>query len=436
MTLKGEQKMGAIKNLLNKLFRKRSKYDANNIKGYLTDTNILLANPEIIEQYDNVFIPSHVLREIEHLELTRKTDKMLQWQIRRFKRMSKQVDNYVDLKDYKFTLRKDWSKDYTDNVLVQIALEKNLAMVTNDILLRKKSRLYGITVIEPEVSNFIEHKGFKEVFLTQKELSDIYLNLDDNVFELLTNEYVIVNDDIDGELLDILKWNGEALQSLQDTKGRLGNGFKTAQFGGFKPRDEQQIMAVDSILNNQLTSLRGRAGSGKSLIALNTAWHLVEREGYKLTIFVNPTPLRDSQELGFYKGDRMEKLMQSAVGTMLKSKFGDEFVILEEINKGTLDILPFVDLRGYDTSDSKVIVWVLEAQNLTSDLMKLGLQRIGDNTKVIVDGDYFAQVDKDAYSSDNGMKRMSEVFRGNELYGEVELQSIHRSKIAEIADQM
>src|SRR5690606_23530939 len=229
-------KMGAFKNLLTKLFRKIRNYDADNIKGYLTDTNILLSNPEILDKYDNIFIPSNVLREIEHLELTRKQDKLLQWQIRRFKRLSKKIDNYVDLTDYKFTLRKDWSKDYTDNVLVQIALEENLAMVTNDILLRKKARLYGIVVIEPEVSDFIEHKGFKEIYMTQQELSEVYLNLDNNVFELITNEYVIVNDDITGELLDIMKWNGSSLQSLQDAKGRLGNGFKTLQFGAFKPR--------------------------------------------------------------------------------------------------------------------------------------------------------------------------------------------------------
>jgi PhoH-like ATPase len=427
--------MGAFKNLLTKFFRKKPKYDAENIKGYLTDTNILLANPEILEKYDNIFIPSNVLREVEHLELTRKTDKLLQWQIRRFKRMSKQVDNYVDLKDYKFTLRKDWSKDYTDNVLVQIALEENLAMVTNDILLRKKARLYGITVIEPEVSTFIEHKGYKEVYMLQKELSDVYLNLDENVFELMTNEYVVINDDVDGELLDIMKWNGTALQSLQDAKGRLGNGFKTSQFGDFKPRDEQQIMAVDSILNNQLTSLRGRAGSGKSLIALSTAWYLVEKFGYKLIIFVNPVPSKDAQELGFYKGDKLEKLMQSSVGTMLKSKFGDEIEILTKIQDGDLDILPFVDLRGFDTGD-KTIAWILEAQNLTAELMKLGLQRVGEGSKVIVDGDFHQQVDKDVYEHDNGMKRMSEVFRGTDLYGEVELQNVHRSKIAEIADKM
>lgn len=427
--------MGAFKNLLNKLFRKKRNYDADNIKGYLTDTNILLSNPEILEKYDNIFIPSNVLREIEHLELTRKQDKLLQWQIRRFKRLSKKIDNYVDLKDYKFTLRKDWNKNYTDNVLVQIALEENLAMVTNDILLRKKARLYGIVVIEPEVSTFIEHKGYKEVYMLQKELSDVYLNLDENVFELLTNEYVVVNDDVTGELLDIMKWNGEALQSLQDAKGRLGSGFRTQQFGEFKPRDEQQIMAVDSILNNQLTSLRGRAGSGKSLIALSTAWHLVEKHGYKLVMFVNPTPALNAQELGFYKGTRIEKLMQT-VGTMLKAKFGDEVEILRHIQDGTLDILPFADIRGYDTSGQKTIVWFIESQNLTSELMKLGLQRIGDETKVIVDGDYSAQVDKDVYATDNGMKRMSEVFRGTDVYGEIELQNIHRSVIAEIAEQM
>lgn len=427
--------MGAFTNLLARLFKRKNKYDADNIKGYLTDTNILLGNPEILQQYDNIFIPSNVLREVEHLELTRKTDKLLQWQIRRFKRLSKDVDKYVDLKDYKFTLRKDWSKDYTDNVLVQIALEENLAMVTNDILLRKKCRLYGIVVIEPEVSDFIEHKGFKEMFMTQQELKDVYLNLDNNIFELMTNEYIIINDDVDGELLDIMKWNGKSLQSLQNAKGRLGNGFKTLQFGDFKPRDEQQIMAVDSIFNNQLTSLRGRAGSGKSLIALNTAWHLVEKKGYKLIIFVNPVPSKDAQELGFYKGDKLEKLMQSSVGTMLKAKFGDETEILNKIQDNELDILPFSDLRGFDTGD-KTVAWILEAQNLTSELMKLGLQRIGEGSKVIVDGDFHQQVDKDVYAHDNGMKRMSEVFRGTDLYGEIELQNVHRSRIAELADQM
>jgi predicted ribonuclease YlaK len=120
---------------------------------------------------------------------------------------------------------------------------------------------------------------------------------------------------------------------------------------------------------------------------------------------------------------------------MLKSKFGDEVEILRQIQDEKLDILPFVDIRGWDSGD-KTIVWIVEAQNLTAELMKLGLQRIGEGSKVIVDGDYHQQIDKDVYVADNGMKRMSEIFRGSELYGEVELQNVHRSLIADLADKM
>lgn len=416
--------------------KQAKKFDKDNLKGYLTDTNVLLSTPDVLTKYDDVFIPSHVLREIEHLELTRKQDRTLQYQIRRFKRLANNISCFIDTKDYKFNLRKEWSSDYTDNVLVQICLENNLAMITHDVLLKKKCELYDIPVIKTDESNFIEHKGFKEVFMTEKELSEVYLNLGNNLFDLTQNEYVIVYDDLSEDILDILKWNGEMLQSLRDRKGRFGSSIKTIQFGEFKPKDVYQIIAVDSILSNQLTSIRGRAGSGKSLIALNTAWNLVEKEGYKLVIFVNPVPTLNSQEMGFYKGDRIEKLMQSAVGTMLKSKFGDEMEILSRISDGSLEILPFVDLRGYDSGDGKTIVWILEAQNLTSELLKLGLQRISESTKVIVDGDYHLQVDKDIYESDNGMKRMSEVFRGTDLYGEIELQNVHRSRIADIAEKM
>jgi predicted ribonuclease YlaK len=405
-------------------------------KQFLIDTNVLLKQPEIIKQYNSV-IPSHVLREIEHLERTRKSDRQLQYEIRKLKRILDEDDNhvYIDLKDYKFTLDEDLDPNYVDNILVQIAYDNNFVMVSNDRLIKEKCKSYNIEVLNLNEDHFIEHKGFKEVELTQDELKIVYANLGINHFDLMINEYVIINNKEDGELLEIMKWMGEYLVSLRNNRGKLDNSFKTDMFLKFEPRDEQQIMAVDSIFNNQITSIRGRAGSGKSLIALNTAWKLVEKEGYKLVIFVNPVPSLNAQELGFYKGDKLEKLMQSAVGTMLKAKFGDDIGIMREIQDGKLDILPFVDLRGFDTGD-KTIAWILEAQNLTSELMKLGLQRIGEGSKVIVDGDFHQQIDKDVYISDNGMKRMSEVFRGMPMYGEVELQNVHRSRIAEIADLM
>lgn len=69
--------------------------------------------------------------------------------------------------------------------------------------------------------------------------------------------------------------------------------------------------------------------------------------------------------------------------------------------------------------------------------MKLGLQRIGEDSICIIDGDDNTQVDDRAYAgTNNGMKRLSKVFRGADFYGEVELKQIHRSRIAELADKM
>lgn len=407
---------------------------------FIVDTNALLKKPEVVFEFDCV-IPSHVLREVEQLELKRKSDRTLQFEIRRLKRFLDENEGnphvYIDLKDYKFTLEEGGLDDqYVDNILLQVAVDNGYGMITNDRLLKEKCKLYNIPIQKMDESNFVDNKGFQEVEMIEEGYNRMMETPQHNHFDLMVNEYTIVNNRKDGELIDIVKWTGQTTKSLRDAQGKLGAKFRTNQFGDFQPFDEQQIMAVDSIRNNQLTILRGRAGSGKSLITLNTAWRMVEEEGYKLVMFVNPTPLREAQELGFYKGDRMEKLMQSAVGTMLKSKFGDEEEIFAQILANRLDILPFVDLRGFDTGDTKTIVWILEAQNLTADLMKLGLQRISENTKVVVDGDYFAQVDRDAYSSNNGMKRMSEVFRGLDLFGEVELQTVHRSRVADVAELM
>src|SRR5690606_37383511 len=103
-----------------------------------------------------------------------------------------------------------------------------------------------------------------------------------NKYNLLTNEYLVVYDDLvndDLKILDIFKWNGEMLEQLPSKKGKINLNFKSNQFGDFVPRDAYQMMAVDSVFNNQITQIRGRAGSGKSMIALESSWHLIEREG-------------------------------------------------------------------------------------------------------------------------------------------------------------
>lgn len=95
------------------------------------------------------------------------------------------------------------------------------------------------------------------------------------------------------------------------------------------------------------------------------------------------------------------------------------------------------DIRGYDTSGMNAGIYITEAQNLDIELLKLALQRVGEDSVVILDGDTKSQVDLIDYEgSRNGMRRASEVFRGTNIYGEIELKNIHRSRIAEIANLM
>lgn len=407
---------------------------------YTVDTNILLANPEILKKGYDIVVPSIVLREIENLE--RKKDQgRLQLQVRVAKRALREAEEaglvtfYTD--DYHASLN-GYSDTYADNIILEFARATGCGIISNDILLLFKAKSLGLEILEleEEVDNYL---GYQEVELSQEDTDSlIYQNLDKNIFSLGVNEYLHIVDPDTGKTRDLLKWTGEWLERITDNKGRILKKIVTHDLGSVTAKDVYQVMAMDSIENHQVTMLRGKPGSGKTLLAVSEAWNLKEKEGYRVVVFYNPTPSKDAIEIGFYPGDNTEKFLSTSAGNMLKAKFGGEDIIRGSIISGDLEILPFVDLRGWDsaTSDGKTIVLILEAQNLTTELLKMGLQRIDENTKVIIDGDYEQQIDKHIYANDNGMKRASEILRGEDLYGEVKLKNVYRSRLADIVDKM
>lgn len=82
------------------------------------------------------------------------------------------------------------------------------------------------------------------------------------------------------------------------------------------------------------------------------------------------------------------------------------------MSSGKLLLLPFSDIRGYDTTGMNAGIYITEAQNLDATLMKLALQRIGEDCFCIIDGDNKSQVDMEIYQKKNGMTAMSKIFRG------------------------
>ena len=138
-----------------------------------------------------------------------------------------------------------------------------------------------------------------------------------------------------------------------------------------------------------------------------------------------------------YPGSKNEKLLDSSIGNMLSSKLGGRIAVEQLIAQNKLELLPLSDLRGFDTTGMNCDVYIAEAQNTDIELMKLALQRIGEDSICIIDGDFNTQVDMTQYAGiNNGMRRASEVFRGEDLYGEVELKNIYRARIADIAERM
>ena len=307
--------------------------------------------------------------------------------------------------------------------------------VTNDLALKAIANcFFGEDSIESvNEEQLDQYTGFKEIQLSDQELSDLYSNLNYNWFDLYINEYVIIKD-CGGSLVDRLCWTGETHRRLNYKD------FQSHWFGSIRPikGDTYQMLLADSLANNQITMVKGPAGSGKTYMSLGYLMYQLENHKIdKIIVFCNTVATKDSAKLGYYPGSRDEKLLDSQIGNLLASKLGGKIAVEQMIQQEKLILLPLSDIRGYDTSGINAGIYISEAQNMSVSLMKLALQRIGEDSICIIDGDAKTQVDSIEFAgNNNGMKRASEIFRGHSVYGEVELQNIHRSTIAAIAENM
>ena len=306
--------------------------------------------------------------------------------------------------------------------------------ITNDLTLAQIANLFfGADSISSIVDTNIHdgYKGYLEVNLSDQLLSEFYNDLSTNHFDLYENEYLIIKNN--GQIVDRLCWSNGTHRRLSAKE------FSSRTLGVVRPMpgDVYQLLATDSLNNNQITMLCGKPGSGKTWLAFGCLFSLLDKhEIDRIIVFCNPVVAKDAARLGFYPGTKLEKLMESQVGAILSSKLGDVTEVERLVDEGKLVLIPAGDARGYEVPKHSG-VYIMESQNLTCDLLRMLLQRVSEGCKVIVDGDYNEQVDMDVYAGDNnGMRKMSSVFRGEDIYGQVELQMIHRSHIAEIADKM
>ena len=416
-------------------------------KFYDTCSLLLKTNHLFDEENVKVVISSISLQELEDIKTANNKDSEIKYSARKLLNILNDNPKAYEIWVFKEEMLKpiiEKGFDHINNDLRILACAFNYdytqhpdetVFVTNDLALKAIANcFFGEDSIESvNEEQLDQYTGFKEIQLSDQELSDLYSNLNYNWFDLYINEYVIIKD-CGGSLVDRLCWTGETHRRLNYKD------FQSHWFGSVRPikGDTYQMLLADSLTNNQITMVKGPAGSGKTYMSLGYLMNQLENHKIdKIIVFCNTVATKDSAKLGYYPGSRDEKLLDSQIGNLLASKLGGKIAVEQMIQQEKLILLPLSDIRGYDTSGMNAGIYISEAQNMSVSLMKLALQRIGEDSICIIDGDAKTQVDSIEFAgNNNGMKRASEIFRGHSVYGEVELQNIHRSTIAAIAENM
>ncbi len=437
-------------------------------KIYVLDTNVLLHDPNAIYAFEDneVVIPAVVLEEIDSKK--RNADELG----RNARYVSRVMDGLrgkgclhhgvplegggqlkVELNHRSFSRMQDMFGESTnDNRILAVALNyyheeqsksepKPVVLVSKDTLVRIKADVLGLQAedylndrtvgLDDLYTGYVTvrvHPSVIDEFYSFRQLSVQSLGLG---FGLSPHMFVILKDEIGSSKSALLKVNadGKKLEPLYLSNDAVW---------GITARNAQQRMALELLLNDDipLVTLTGKAGTGKTLLALASGLMKVEDERkYKKLLIARPVvPM--GKDIGYLPGEKEEKLrpwMQPIYDNLEflfdTKKNGDIDKILAGLSSIQVEALTYI--RGRSIPGQFIIID--EAQNLTRHEVKTIVSRVGEGSKIIVMGDP-EQIDHpylDATS--NGLTHLVERFKGEAVSGHVTLEKGERSSLAQQA---
>ncbi len=390
------------------------------LRPYVIDTNTALDYPQLIGKFQ-VVVTSHMIREIESLE-TFKSHNNPELRSKIIK-VKKAIDDnedtlFIDLKDYQWNEDNGYDKDYVDNKILQCCIENEYGLLTKDRLLRIKARLYNIPVIKPEEEILEDsYLGYKVINVDDLELAYIYENLSSNVYELLTNQYLIIRDK-DNKTKDILRWNGHKLVELKLPPKRIIN-----------PDNDLQKCAID-ILNNDdipVKFILGTYGSGKTFMSTKMGLYKIHEKGKHSKLMIIRNPIGAGEQIGFLSGDKADKTDGFFKPVIQHLDGGEQEAKIMEINGQLLKEIPFY-MKGLDIQETFMLSD--EAEDFDIKQIKLVGTRVGKNSTCTFCGDYKQAEGK--YVNNNGLRYAVEGLKGNPLVGIIVLDLDIRSEASKL----
>lgn len=429
------------------------------IKTYVLDTNVLLHDPDAYAEFEDniVVVPICVLSEIDKFkkELTelgrnarlvaRALDEM-----RSIGRLSEGVRlgcggtiKVVSPEGFN-PLFESMPADEQILLVAQQIQDKDPAtpciVITKDINMRLKADAIGLQAedyenghVNTDSEAYLGHIELEvdQSFIDEFEENKCILVPDD--VRLSANQYVTLITGCDGKKSSLARFDMSRqllVPLIQAPK----------DFGSIRPRNRGQKFALDALLNDDipLVTLVGKAGTGKTLLALAAGLYKVQEKAFRKVLVSRPVfPM--GKDIGYLPGDIQEKLapwIQPIFDALEVIEHSD---VNRKVNgsakdNGTIEVEPLTYIRG--RSIPRQFIIVDESQNLTPLEVKTVLTRAGTGTKIVLTGDIY-QIDNpyvDVMS--NGLNAVAEKFREEQMAAHVYLDKGERSKLAELASNI
>jgi len=437
-------------------------------KIFVLDTNVLLHDFRCIYNFgiNDIVIPIVALEELDKFK---KGNEMINFMAREFTRELDKLSGSglfnkgVPLGKGKGKLFIETAKEFSENgkrsfpenipdhrilaIAEWLANEKKprqVILVTKDINLRMKAKALNVPAEDYENDKVIdlEEKIYKSIQVIE--------NVDSNLIQQLYNDKIGLPE----ELFDFKKkifphenfilknGNSSALAHYNPTDKILERVEKRYAYG-IEPRNAEQTFAMHALLDNTipLVALTGKAGTGKTLLALASA--LEQRNKFDQIFLARPIVPLSNKDIGYLPGNIKEKIgpyMEPLFDNLavIKSKFSNsskDFKRIEDmIKEEKLIITPLSYIRG--RSLSNVYFIVDEAQNLTPHEIKTIITRAGENTKLIFTGD-IEQIDSPYLdTTSNGLSYLTDKMKGQDIFAHINLVKGERSYLAELASKI
>ncbi len=432
---------------------------------YVLDTNVLLHDPNAIFSFgdNNVYLPIYVFDELDKFkkELSQR-GKSAREVIRKVERLRQSGslfkgvhlgEGYGNLYVKYATVEElgvpfEAQQRLLDNAILATAKSirkesgEEVRFVTMDVNLRLRADALGIQVEDytGDAPKKIEelYTGLSDIEVPSELIDTLYNETQipyDDSWDLHPNEYVVFRtDDTSGQ-------SGLGRYIAREGIIKLVSHMKNRKWSGISARNKEQSFAFDMLLdpNVSLITLVGKAGTGKTLLAIAAGLTALEEDEYKALVVSRPIfPM--GRDLGFLPGDVDAKLnpwMQPIFDNMeliaqLKNGLGATY---KDIVEGSnIRIEPLTYIRGRSLPQQFMIVD--EAQNLTPHEVKTIITRCGDKTKLILTGDPYQIDNPYVDSTNNGLTYVVERFKDQELSGHITLVRGERSGLAELASNI